>query len=87
MNGCKKVEKSATLVHLQWFAFFMKPFINIWLELCICLVMTDNLCNEKSAGHQSDKSGWVLLLGVGDSQERGQRGRLPRAVSGGRVMS
>ena len=66
----------------------MKPFINIWLELCICLVMRDHLYNEKSAGHQSDRSGRVLLPNeVGDSQESGQRAGLPRAVSGGCVMS
>lgn len=67
---------------------FMKPVINIWLELCICLVMTDSLYNEKSSGHQSDKSGQVLLPNeVGDSQESGQRGWLPRAVAGGHVRS
>lgn len=45
--------------------------------------MTGNLYNEESAGHQSDRSGWVLLTNeVGSSQESGQRRQLPRAVSG-----
>lgn len=35
--GCKKMVNSATLVHLEWFAFFVKSFINIWLELVILL--------------------------------------------------
>lgn len=44
--------------------------------------MTDNLYNEKSAGRQSDKSECVLLPNEpSDSQESGQRGWLPRAVS------
>lgn len=44
--------------------------------------MIDNLYNEESAGHQSDRSGWVLLKNeVGNSQESGQRRQLPRGVS------
>lgn len=50
------------------------------------MVMTDNLYNEESAGYQGDRTGWVLLTNeVGNSQESGQRRRLPGGVSG--VMS
>lgn len=45
--------------------------------------MTGSLYNEESAGHQSDRSRWVLLTNeVGNSQESGQRSWLPRGVSG-----
>lgn len=39
----------------------MEPFNNIWLELVSVWLMIDNLHNEKAVGHQSDRSGLVLL--------------------------
>lgn len=66
------------------FCTFMKSFITI----SICLVMTDNCYYEKSSGHQSDRSGWVLLpKEVSVSQDCCWSEQLPRAVLGGRVMS
>lgn len=66
------------------FCTFMKSFITI----SICLVMTDNFYYEKSSGHQSDRSGWVLLpKEVSVSQDCCWSEQLPRAVLGGRVMS
>lgn len=79
----QKGEEACTVGPFGMFCFFMQPFITICLELCICLVMTDNLYNEEHAGHQSGRSGWVLLTNeVGNSQESGQRRRLPWGVSG-----
>lgn len=84
----KKVENSATLLSLKCFDFFMKPFIITWLELRICLIMTDTLHNEKAVRPQNDRSGLILLSShLHQSHDKCLMEALRRAVSRGHTVS